>query len=109
MKKYILYILFLIPLLFLSCDKENEIHTDNGVLDWDGEYEVDGCGFFIIIDDNTYKPVNESIIPDSLKKDELTNIKVEYYIQKDPVELFCYDSPDIILSDAIEIISIEVE
>jgi len=101
--------LILITLTFLSCDKDNDIIKDNGVLSWTGDYAVDGCGFFITISDHKYKPENESIIDDSYKKDYDINVLIEYQILNRQIESWCGDSPNATLTDGIKIISIEKE
>ena len=60
---------FLILFLILGCEdkKEDKILEANALLHWTGDYSVDGCGFFIVISDNEYKPEDEGAIDDSFK------------------------------------------
>ena len=48
----------------LSCKKSNDSNNlkSDAVLTWTGDYAVDGCGFFITINNHEYKPENESVI-----------------------------------------------
>ena len=101
--------LFLITLTFVSCKKDNETIKDNGVLSWTGDYAVDGCGFFITINDHEYKPENESIIDDSYKIGGDINVLIEYQILNRQIENICGDMPNATFTDGIKIISIEKE
>ena len=87
--------LCLIFILFLySCggdDKDENRLKSDAVLEWRGEYEIDGCGFFILMNDKEYKPVNEEIIDNSFKSGN-TNIIIEYELSDKKIETLCYDS-----------------
>jgi len=108
MKKIYFVSLIFITCMVLSCDKDNsDILKDNGVLSWTGDYAVDGCGFFITIDNNKYKPENESIIDDSYKTVDDINVLVEYEILNKKVESYCGDIPNATLTDGIKIIWIQ--
>jgi len=54
-------ITFLALLLILGCEdkKEDKILEADALLRWDGDYSYDGCGFFIVISENEYKPEDE--------------------------------------------------
>ena len=104
-------LLILIPIfcLILSCSynvENNPNLTADAVLTWTGEYEVDGCGFFIIINEHKYKSENESIIDDSYKISGETTVKVEYEILNKTIESWCGDLPYTTKTDGIKIISI---
>ncbi len=90
---------------FTSCNKDK---TSNATISWHGEYEVDGCGFFITLDNHEYKPENESIIGDEFKNGSQSVI-IEYKITNKIVESACGDLPESTKTDGIKIISIEKE
>lgn len=102
-------ILFLISIsaIFWSCTKNNDSKylKSEGVLLWTGDYAVDGCGFFITIDDHKYKPENESFI-DETYKSERCNVVVVYQLSDHTIESACGDSPTLLSTDGIKIISI---
>ena len=102
--KQILLLTFVIGAI-LSCDNDEEILTNDGVLIWSGNYEVDGCGFFLIIHDTKYKPVNESIIDESFETDS-TDVSVEYVLLKKEHEYICGLHPPRTI-DGLKIISIK--
>lgn len=109
MKAIILSGLILMSLTLLSCEREDnvEIIKAPGILSWTGEYEVDGCGFFLTISGQEYKPENESIIKESFKNGADANVMVEYQLLNRQIESWCGDMPAAILTDGIKIISIE--
>ena len=96
-------------IIFLySCggdDKDENRLKSDAVLEWRGEYEIDGCGFFILMNDKEYKPVNEEIIDNSFKSGN-TNIIIEYELSDKKIETLCYDSHSPIEHAGIIIISI---
>lgn len=52
------------------------------LLTWTGEYFIDGCGFFVTIGGQKYRPENEDFINDSFKDVELpfqTEVIIESY------------------------------
>ena len=102
----ILLSIFTIGFVF-SC--ENDDDSDNlksdAVLTWTGDYAVDGCGFFVMINDHNYKPENESII-DSYFKSGSNNVIIEYQLLNRKIETACGDLPTPTLTDGIKIISI---
>lgn len=91
----------------LSCkksDDSNNLRSD-AVLTWTGDYAVDGCGFFITVNDQGYKPENESIIDQNYKSGS-TNVIVVYQLTNRKIESACGDLPTSTLTDGIKIISI---
>ena len=113
MLKYSKFIFILIILEIFSCSKDdsplfsNNILENDAVLRWTGDYAVDGCGFFIIINGHEYKPENESIIDDSFKMNHDIEVKIEYKILDKKIESWCGDLPNPTLTDGIIIITIE--
>jgi len=93
---------------FLSCKKSNDSSNlkSDAVLTWTGDYAVDGCGFFITINEHKYKPENESII-DSNFKSGSSNVIVEYQLSNRKIETACGDLPTSTMIDGIKIISIK--
>ncbi|WP_242928429.1 hypothetical protein [Pontibacter vulgaris] len=61
-------------LAFTSCSKNMTNTTENAdaILEWSGEYMVDGCGFKLTIDGKDYKPEDESVIGDEFKQEDTT-------------------------------------
>lgn len=97
----------MIIITLLSCEREDSnIITGQGILNWTGEYEVDGCGFFITIGDIEYKPENESIIGDSFKQQNM-RVMLKYELRDRQIEKWCGDSEFATIRDGIKIISIE--
>jgi hypothetical protein len=95
-------------ILLFSCgnDKGN-ILTSNAVIVWRGEYEVDGCGFFVEINNSEFKPINEDVIDDMYKSTGKTDVIIKYELCNQRVEKYCGDSPHPLLFDEIRIISIK--
>ena len=92
----------------LSCNKNstNESYGKaEAILTWTGDYAVDGCGFFIIINHHKYKPEDESIINNSYKTDS-TIVIVEYQILNKKINSYCGDLPYATITDGIKIISL---
>ena len=101
--KNLIIILFLF-LLLSSCDEGNEVmYENNAKLIWTGEYDVDGCGFFIEVDSIMYKPENEGIIPPDYRKAEPLSITVQYIELQYEIEYYCGDSPTPQKSEAIKL------
>ena len=98
--------------LLISCRKENiqspddSIQTEEGIIQWEGAYEVDGCGYFIIIDGIKYKPANESDINDEFKSGNRMNVRVQFERQGQ-ITYQCGDLPYAIKAEGIKIITIE--
>ena len=93
MKKYlsILFLAVLVILAFSCEDNEVNIATD-ATLIWTGEYDVDGCGFFIEIDSVEYKAENEEIIPPAFKVDYPLSVSIQYIDLLYDIEYSCGDS-----------------
>ena len=89
-----------------SCKKDSDYLKSEGLLTWAGEYEVDGCGFFLTISDHEYKPENESFIDESFKSGT-NRVIVEYQLLDKQIESACGDLPTAKLTDGIILISIK--
>lgn len=64
---------------FISCEEDNQvIYEKDARLVWTGEYDLDGCGFFIEIDSVSYKPENEGILPPEYKTSEPLEVDVQF-------------------------------
>jgi len=105
--KYNFNILFLLVIFIsISCDKKNDYITSEGILTWTGDYSVDGCGFFITINNHKYKPIDESKIDNNFKSENIT-VTVEYENVNNKVEKHCGDLSSPTITDGINIISIK--
>ena len=80
----------------ISIQRSKEVITSEAVLTWNGEYEVDGCGFLITIDSNTYKPHNEEIIDNIFK--EIASSGLDVIVDYKPLDIeiayYCEDVPE---------------
>jgi hypothetical protein len=92
-------IFLLFQLIAFSCDKAVEplvlktIETRHVEISWKGNHNVDGCGFFIFIDQVRHKAVNEEIIGTEFMVDSLVSAEIYYeYLGKKKL-LLCGDSP----------------
>jgi len=71
-------------LIALSCDEESEL-AEPEVIDfrsvkvrWTGDYQVDGCGFFVEIDSIRHKPFNEDYFSDDFQILNDTIVEMKY-------------------------------
>jgi hypothetical protein len=96
MKRHIFLITALLTFVSLiSCSDDNEVmYEKNAILKWTGDYDVDGCGFFIEIDSVDYKPENEGIISKEYKVNESLSVTVQYIDLLYDIEYYCGDSPN---------------
>jgi hypothetical protein len=100
----------LLSTLFTACSPDNddtESLNANAIIRWRGAYEVDGCGFFVLIDNHEYKPKNEDIFNDSYKNYEDQFATIKYTLLDDNIEYSCGDGGNANEIDGIQIISIE--
>lgn len=74
---------FCILFIGASCTKE-PLNPEPELIDfravqirWTGDYSIDGCGYFVIIDSIQYKPFNEEFLYDSfhVMKDTVAEMK----------------------------------
>lgn len=97
--------LLVIVLLLAGCDA-NTIYTEvDARVHWQGSYAVDGCGMFVEIDGNWYKPSNEATIDTAYFKDSLA-VVVDYY-HTDPVDYAC-GFAGLMTADGVHIVEIDL-
>lgn len=85
-RRAFILLLFALPIM-VACNKEKtEVEA---ILEFHGDYEVDGCGFFIQLDDEMYKPTDESIIGDEFKDEFSTEVIIDYKLPDKQVEYYC--------------------
>jgi hypothetical protein len=102
--KYIFLLLSLI--VFFSCDEEEQVFTKEAILKWQGDYAVDGCGFFLEINKKEYKPENEDFLGDEFKTGEDISVIVKFKYSEKKITYAC-GWMDQLRTDGIKIISIE--
>ncbi|MFZ1255017.1 MAG: hypothetical protein WAR77_01630 [Saprospiraceae bacterium] len=86
------YIGFISMLIFLSCDaKEDCLHDLKAVVKirWTGDYAVDGCGYFIDIQNIGYKPINEDYIKNTYSILQDTIVHMRYFDLKNSKLVMC--------------------
>jgi len=101
---------FLTLFLFLGCDdkkedKIQEILEANALLRWEGDYSYDGCGFFIDIGEQEYKPEDELAIADSFKVSGGVDVFIKYELLNEIVSYNCGMMPSEL--DGIKLHSLE--
>ena len=100
---------YFLMIFILGCDEGNEvIYAPDAKLIWTGEYDVDGCGFFVEIDSVQYKPENEAILPPQYRTDEPLDVTVQYIDLLYEIEYYCGDSPDVKKARAITLTSLDL-
>jgi len=87
-----------------SCTDDPETIMAEGVLRWEGDPTLDGCGYFITIHDHEYKPEYEYNIDSSFETDS-TNVIVEYQLLNRIIKGPC-NLVHPIMTDGIKLISI---
>ena len=100
------FILITVFIFILAACTKEETGKD-AVLRWTGDYEVDGCGFFIDLNGKTYKPDNEDKISGEFKKNSPSAVVIDYRLPNKDIEYNCGDLPEKQKANAIEIISIK--
>ena len=109
-------LLIILVLLFpiWNCnDKTSEpefaeiIHTKEVFITWHGEYEVDGCGFIILINLVEYKASNEELIGDEFKTTEIMKALIEYEDLGNKSLYYCGDSQNPEEFNLIKLFTIE--
>ena len=105
-----LILLLLVAIFFtIACDDGNEVLIEpNAKLIWTGNYDVDGCGFFVEIDSVLYKPENEGILPPEYRTDNPLDVTVQYIDLLYEIEYSCGDLPDVQKSKAIKLTSMDL-
>ncbi|MBC8345400.1 MAG: hypothetical protein ISR82_01825 [Candidatus Marinimicrobia bacterium] len=103
LSSFLLFVFF----LFACEDKDNAQDLTEAILIFEGDYAVDGCGFFIEMKGKTYKPKDESKIGVAFKNNRITAVLIDYVIPNEVLEYYCNMSPTSQTKEAIEIISIQ--
>lgn len=73
----------------MACGNENTTHTTEATLRWTGPVAADGCGFFLDIEGQEYKPANEEVIPDAFKSEGAQPVQLTYQELEEPVVYTC--------------------
>ncbi len=87
MRRFLICII--ISFLFFSCRKNEEFVSNDAIINWTGNYEIDGCGFFVTVDGHLFKPDNENDISAEFKGSNI-NVIICYKETKDQVSDGCY-------------------
>ncbi len=96
-------------LSFTSCNKTMTDKTEkaDAILEWSGEYMVDGCGFQVTIGDKNYKPENEDDIDEAFKTEEPTPVEIEFVRLNEQIDRRCGMIPESRAMDGIRVISVK--
>ena len=117
----IMMLLFVVTIISSACEEYelfkpksqpiDSVKVDStALLTWTGEYFIDGCGFFVTIDGQKYRPENEDFIDDSFKDVELpfqTEVIIEYKLLDKRSDFYCEEILETGSLPMIEIISIQ--
>lgn len=108
-----MFAVLVLGIFFFGCstDKDDVLSTTGKItttatIIWQGEYAVDGCGFFVRINQKEYKPKNESMIGDEFKTPEPQEAEVTLRFLSEKVEYYCGFAGKQV-ADGVEIISIQ--
>ena len=104
--KFIL-LLFVIISINSCSNEENQTQISDAILMWQGDYEFNGCGFLVTINNHEYKPENEEIIDIEYKISIPVHVEIEYIYLNQTKEYFCGENPQPYRSETIRIISIK--
>lgn len=72
-----------------ACQNQKEILTTEATLRWTGPLAADGCGFFLDINGQELKPVNEEVIPSAFQNEAAQRVQVRYQLLEEPQEYSC--------------------
>jgi hypothetical protein len=107
------FILLSLMLLYSSCADDTNpadgtgTRIKNAVLEWHGDYAADGCGYFVILDDETYKPENEDAIGTQFRRAGSMNVIVKYTYENRMLAYYCGGNPSAVTMKSIRIIWIK--
>lgn len=121
MTKNCMRFFLIIGIIFAGCVKDKNMITSSGIesvkndtlnsvalVIWTGAYEVDGCGFFIKINNREYKAVNEEIIGNEFRSFfDSSYAQLKYINLGTKIYYLCGDFPFVQKIEGIEIIEIE--
>jgi hypothetical protein len=106
MKKLLKIALLLLVIIFFSCQKDDYQYLEKeAIIKWKGAYEVDGCGFFIVVDNKEYKPENENKIDAKYKSGE-TAVLLTYRDLNISRRVMCFRNPERSEMPLLSVISI---
>ena len=106
MKRLFFNIIPALLLIFVACEIENTSSViSDAVLIWQGEYEENGCGFTVIIEDIEYKPRNEEFINERFKNSGQTNVTVEYILLNEIIQYYCGGNPNLEERESIDVLT----
>ena len=111
----------LVMILGSSCEKyfplptgpeapSDSVKVDSAAtLIWTGEYEADGCGFFVDIDSVRYKPQNEDFIDDRFQRSAYPAEQIVITYKELSIEkaFYCDHMPEAQSYPWIEILSLD--
>lgn len=106
MKSFFLLLCCGLFMSMMSCNNKNEPITTEASLRFTGLLAADGCGFFLDIDGQEYKPVNEEVIPETFQDENAHPVQLTYEKLEEPVEYSCGMKPSI-YNSTIRIIEIK--
>lgn len=108
-KGLLLLILGISMLLLATCQEETS-HPQRkaeAILIWTGDPTVDaGCGYFFRINGEEYKPANENLIPNSLKRQASLPVIITYRPLSERIRYSCSRGADAI-GEGIRLYSIQ--
>lgn len=107
MKYFLIFFLFLIVACSESTNPSGASVQKQAIVYWQGDYAVDGCGFFVEIDSKMYKPENENVLGDEYKSDNPSDVLINFEYLDHKINKACFDSRSQTEYDAIRIISIK--
>ena len=108
MRPITILLLFIILFSF-ACDEGNEVLIEpNARLIWTGNYDVDGCGFFVEIDSVLYKPENEGILPPEYRTEDPLDVTVQYIDLLYEIEYSCGDLQEVQKAKALKLTSMDL-
>lgn len=99
MKAPLLWVLGFILLTHQSCQQETSRpqHQAEAMLIWTGDASLEsGCGYFVKIAGEEFKPVNENLIPQALKGEASLPVVVTYRPLSERIKYSCSQGADAI-------------
>lgn len=106
-KNYLL--LLLLVCVGFACqqqDTDGSTEKADAILEWSGEYMVDGCGFRVLIDDKAYKPENEEDIAEAFKTEAPTPVVISFVRLNEQIDRRCGLATESKAMDGIRVVSV---
>lgn len=98
----------LLLLTWVGCSKKNPLESQTqAIITFTGDYAVDGCGYWISIDEIQYKPTNEEVIPESFKTSSPDTIQLTYIEETSQKDFQCGLDPTTREVEKLKIVEIE--